>query len=103
MVKTPVNVSCCHLNKHNLINSLAAQVHESAGLSIVLIPSYRTKFLRCYRKPTRVSLYEAADLPMVDRLVREMLGAPGIEPQAQSLVETQDHAEAAGEVTNAAG
>jgi hypothetical protein len=49
-----------------------------------------------------VSLYEAADLPMVDRLVREMLRAPGIEPQAQSLVETQDHAEAAGEVTNAA-
>jgi hypothetical protein len=25
---------------------------------------------------TRVSLYEAADLPMVDRLVREMLGEP---------------------------
>jgi hypothetical protein len=36
---------------------------------------------------TRVSLYDAADLPMVDRLVREMLGEPGIEPQAPSLGE----------------
>jgi len=39
----------------------------------------------------RVSLYEAADLPMVDRMVREMLGEPGIEPQAQSLVEGGAH------------